>query len=157
MAFAEYFHKNEQAGALLLKGFSTEALRHVLSTEVIGVFFDGSATASAEGRASIDLLTRLLARFYPTLAFIPLDERASEYAGIPAALAAEINPNIELCVDQRKITRALICGQTRLRLRAPQLRTKIYVGSERWVAKISATTAVGGEPRQKPRGHARGR
>jgi hypothetical protein len=152
MAFADYFYKNEQAGALLLKGHSSEVLRQKLSDEVIALVFDANATTSAEGRSSIDLMVRLLARLYPSLAFIPQDVKARDYARTAAKLATEINPNIDLCQDHRKITRAVICGQTRFQIRSKQLRTRIYIGSDRWVAKISAAAPPGSGRSNNPFG-----
>ncbi|RWB39739.1 MAG: hypothetical protein EOQ46_26245 [Mesorhizobium sp.] len=62
---------------------------------VIGVAFDEQA-CSTEGKASLDLLVRLLSRLYPSICFLPAGEAAESLAKVLANLARSINSQITL-------------------------------------------------------------
>jgi hypothetical protein len=142
MAFANYFHKNAQAAALLLKGIQTDAFKAILEAEIIGIAFDARAVACAEGRAAIDLTIRLMARLYPTVALIAQDKAAVKHRAAYVALATAINPNIAILERIDTVTRCIVVGTTTVR--APKRRAipTFYIGSDNWITRLSATQPV---------------
>jgi hypothetical protein len=142
MAFADYFDKNAQAAALLLKGIQTDAFKAILEAEVIGIAFDGEAVASAEGCAAIDLTVKLMARLYPTVALIPQGKPAAKHLAAYAALATAINPNITILERIDTVTRCIVVGATAFQ--APKRRAipTFYIGSDNWITRLSTTQPV---------------
>src|SRR5947209_8892889 len=93
MALPDYFARNAVAAAQVLAGFDEERLAAVLQTVRVGVTIANDAWQTLEGRAQLDLVTRILARLYPTLVF-----RTDGNETVPDAvadLARAINPRIE--------------------------------------------------------------
>jgi hypothetical protein len=142
MAFADYFDKNAQAAALLLKGIQTDAFKTILEAEVIGIAFDGQAMASAEGHATLDLTVRLMARLYPTVALIAQDKPAAKHRAALAALATAINPNIAILESIDTVTRWIVVGATTLRASKRRAMPTFYIGSDNWITRLSATQPV---------------
>ena len=68
MALADYYARNALAASQVLAGFDAERIRVTLDRERVGLSIGTDATESSEGRTLIDLLVRLVARLYPTLA-----------------------------------------------------------------------------------------
>src|SRR5260370_40684920 len=94
MALADYYGRNALAVAQVLAGFDEQRIRAALDKVRVGLCIGTDAAESSEGRTLIDLLVRLLARLYPTLAV------RSEIGGRTAAeeplnLARRINPAME--------------------------------------------------------------
>lgn len=138
MGFASYFDKNVQAASLLLRDFSAESFKRVLERETIAIVFDSPATESFEGKALLDLLTRLVSRLFPSITIVSLGgpaNRVNHYR----SLAKEINPNIEINRSLAGATRCLIVGPAKVRASA---RTRIYLGSDNWLVKLSTTRPV---------------
>jgi hypothetical protein len=151
MGFAPYFGKNLQAASFLLQGINPDAFKEVLSREKIGIAFDRKAAQTAEGRASLDLATRLLVRLYPSLAFIPYDAVAERYAGDLVALAIAVNPDIDVRVDAAaQVSRCLVLGKASFvgEARAQQL----FIGSDGWLCRLSTKAPVGSGASRNPFG-----
>ena len=146
MALAEYFERNAQAAAALVRGFDASLLGARLESEVIGVAFDGSAEGSSEGRAGLDLCLRLLSRLYPKLAIVGLPGSKPATLRKLRALARDINPRIELESDVSKSTKLLVFGNTRVTRNRKTKGYIWYVGSDNWIAKLSTTAPVGSGP-----------
>lgn len=72
MAFANFFGRSATAASQVLANFRLEDFKARLSAHVVALSFDDAAVNSAEGRASLDLAVRLLARLYPALAAHPV-------------------------------------------------------------------------------------
>src|SRR3954462_14326963 len=112
MAFAEYFDRNLDAARLLLRGLDPDAFKAILQKERVGLAFDRTASEAAEGRASIDLLMRLLARLYPDIAIIPLDAASQSFADEVVTLAESVNPRIAITRKAESLTRCITVGKT---------------------------------------------
>jgi hypothetical protein len=133
VALADYYQRGALAAAQVLAGFDEEIFRARLTGTVAGITF-GARALNHEGSALTDLLVRLLARLYPTLAIrggIGCEERLSELI----ALAQAINPAIEIV--QAPTIEVIVGPGTP----APVAASVIYSGSSGWDAKLSRTTA----------------
>jgi hypothetical protein len=151
MGFAPYFGKNLQAASFLLQGINPDAFKEVLSREVIGIAFDRKAAQTAEGRASLDLAIRLLARLYPSLAVIPCDAVAKRYARDLVAVATAVNPNIEVRIDPAaQVSRCLVIGNTPALAEARA--QQVFVGSDGWLCRLSKKSPVGSGASRNPFG-----
>jgi hypothetical protein len=95
MALAPYFPKAALGSSALMPGVSVEEFSRLMSPLTVTVRFGADAVRSPEGQVSLELLTNLLARFYPTLSFNPVGEEASKFGERLAELAKRINPLIE--------------------------------------------------------------
>lgn len=152
MAFAEYFEKNLQSAALLLQGIDATAFKKTLAQEVVAVAMDDKAIASKEGRATLDLCVRLLARLYPTLAFIPLGQANTKDVSPYRALARAVNSKIDVETARSKITQCVVVGSTELRPPKGRHPALFYAGSDNWLAGVSTQRPVGSGPSENPFG-----
>jgi hypothetical protein len=137
MPLADYFHRAAIATAQILEGYDEEAIRERLEQTTVGLAFSPEAAQLPEGRASLDLLIRLLARLYPSLT---LCSPAATFRDELSALAQSINPAIEIRTEG-EVTVLVAVGEAEAA--AP---ITIYVGSDAWTAYVSAEapTPVGG-------------
>lgn len=126
MALAPYFGKNVVAISQLLGGFTPERLEEVLRDVIVGITFDETTAQLAEGQAILDMLVRLFARLYPKVSILG----PNLYREKLLALAISINPSIEIA-DTPTINVAVGLGRP--------LDQQLYVGSNGWVASVSAT------------------
>jgi hypothetical protein len=136
MALAPYFDKIALGAAQLLRQYSYEEFRTVLSAVNVGVAFDVSAARSSEGRVIVELCVNLLARLYPVLTLRPLAGHSDEFGDRLAQLARSINPEIEIADASDDSVRAwIVVGGTAVESANP----RICVSSDRWNAIISQT------------------
>jgi hypothetical protein len=136
MALANFFDKIALHAAQLLRVMDRSELEKTLSAQRISLFFDENAAGTAEGRATLDLLVRLLARLYPNLRIecnheSPLTENLTK-------LALDINPSIEGYTGELP-TSVLVVGQTAYGKAIPAY----YLGSEGWLVRFSPHRPVG--------------
>lgn len=96
MALAPYFHKAALGSSALMPGISVEELSRLVSPLAVTIRFGVKAVQSPEGRVSLELLTNLLSRFYPTLSFDGVGKDAADFVNQLAASAKRTNPAIEL-------------------------------------------------------------
>ncbi len=148
MALADYFDRAATAASQVLSNFHLGAFESVLQEHVIGVAFDAAAVRSPEGLATLDLTVRLLARLYPTLAILPLDEEATAAGRALAALAETVNPRIGISSDARAATACITVGMTRPACAVPV----IFAGSDEWTARLSRSAPVGSGASHNPFG-----
>jgi Prokaryotic E2 family C len=132
MAFADYYGRNAVAASQVLAGYDDERIRSVLSNVRVGIAIGADAVDCAETAPLIDLLVRIVARFYPTL--VLRGDSAFEAAATGVRdLARRINPNIEFADTP---TIEVVIG-------TPVVPTdgvpRIFVGSRGWYALASAT------------------
>lgn len=130
MALADYYARNALAAAQVLAGFDEQRIRETLDKVRVGLCIGTDAAQSSEGRTLIDLLVRLLARLYPTLAI------RSESGGRTAAeevlnLARRINPAVEFSSDP---TVEVAVGTA---LPSAGDWPRIFVGSNGWNAFVA--------------------
>ncbi|MGA0594266.1 E2 ligase fold family C protein [Enterovirga sp. CN4-39] len=132
----------------MLQAYDPAWFEERLETTVVSLCFDEHACASAEGLATLDLTTRLLARFYPNLAFTSLSRsrRAGSVRTRLVELARTINPEID--VSREGGTTGIVVGRSRV----PGLETAIYAGSDGWVARVSTRVPVGSGASRNPFG-----
>lgn len=134
MALAEYYDKAAVAAAQVVAGFDADAFRVAVEGTSVGLSFADQAASSPEGRAALDLGVRLFARLYPTLSLRPSGAAAEQLAGDLRALAAAINPRIDLA-DNADLGIAIGAG-------APTWDRTLYAGSDAWTGRVSLTTPV---------------
>ncbi|MEQ1515131.1 MAG: E2 ligase fold family C protein [Usitatibacteraceae bacterium] len=135
MGHADYFSRNATSAAQLLKDASDLELKATLESHWIGIAFDAAAATTNEGVATLDLLVRLVARFYPQMIFVPMDAKAEVITNDLEQLALQINPNLSITRNRQDVTICVVVGDTAFR--ATRGARKIYVGSDGWIAKIS--------------------
>ncbi|MBD9507924.1 E2 ligase fold family C protein [Ensifer sp. ENS07] len=139
MALANYFSRAATAASQVLQGFDAKHFEGLLNGLVIGIAFDQQA-CSTEGRASLDLLIRLLARLYPTICFLPTGDEARELAKSLGSLARCINKNISIARRRATVlSHCLVVGSTTPDVSCPTF----FLGSDGWLAMFSAERPVG--------------
>ena len=134
MAIPDYFHRNAVAISQAISGLDEARLESVLGDVCVGVTI-GPDARGKEGRAIVDLLVRLLARLYPSVAV--REEGVGRLADEAKALARRINPLIDL---SGRPTVELVVGSARMQ---PQASRTIFTGSSGWVGRVSTREAQG--------------
>jgi len=133
VALADFFARNTVAVSQIVSGFDEATFRETVSDSVIALAFGADAAHNGEGRHLLDMLVRLIARFYPTMILIPghgTDSVASDLA----ALAIAINPNIDLTSNVTP-TNTIAVGVDLPVI--PDVARVVYVGCTGWDAYIS--------------------
>jgi hypothetical protein len=148
MAFAKFFDRTVTAASQVLADFSLEAYKAKLSEHIIGLYFDDEAATSPEGRATLDLCVRILARLYPMMAIAGTGDKTEELKTELTALALAINERIELSPDIAQSTVAIVVGKAPL---AGDM-VKLFAGSDGWRALISKDGPVGSGSTTNPFG-----
>src|SRR5260370_18733800 len=100
VALAAYFHKAALGASALMAGVSVEAFSQLVSPLSVTIRFGSDAVQSPEGRVSLELLTNLLARFYPTLSFDGVGDAADKFGKKLADLTMKSNPLIAFSTSQ---------------------------------------------------------
>src|SRR6478752_3765239 len=131
MAFADYYARTALAASQILAGFDEPRIRATLDKVKIGIAIGSDAAETKEGRETVDLLVRLLARIYPTLTFRWEGKESQAVGNLSMGLAQQINPNIELASEP---TLEIAVG---VRLPPPGSWKRIFVGSSGWNAFFS--------------------
>ena len=134
MGIPEYFQRNAVAISQAISGLDEERLASMIGSMCVGVTV-GPDAGCHEGRASVDLLVRLLARLYPSISV--RDERGGGAAGEVCALARRINPRIEL---SGRPTVEMVIGSPDVRQGGCRA---VFAGSKGWRAKLSSRSAQG--------------
>lgn len=149
MARADYFNRSVQAAFQILGDFDQEVFLRKVDAHRVAIAFD-SSIRTAEGSAAADLTIRLLARFYPKIAIVPLDSTAQRVVPKLERLALEINPKIAVIHDFNGVKDIIVIGRTT----PPPKKgvTPIYIGSDGWIAKLSRHNPVGSKPSNNPFG-----
>ncbi|MER8700365.1 E2 ligase fold family C protein [Mesorhizobium sp. M1273] len=139
MALASYFGRAATAASQVLQGFQTKDFEQLLNGLVIGIAFDETA-CSSEGRASLDLAVRLVARLYPNICFLPEGDEAKKLARSLSALARSINGQIDIVRPRVGApSQCLVVGLASPDVACPQM----FLGSDGWMAKFSTEQPVG--------------
>ena len=147
MEVANFFNKSALAASHVLQGFNPALFAAKLAGAPVALAFDKHATASPEGRATLDLAARLLARFYPRVPLQPLDDEARAYAATLAAVMRSIHPAID--VTETDSVARLVVGNTTV---PPTGAPCFFIGSDGWVAKYSPQGPVGSGASANPFG-----
>jgi hypothetical protein len=143
-----FFDKSALAAAQVLSNFDLARFQRFLADVIIEVAFDDSATMSAEGKKTLDLLVRLLSRLYPRLLFSPTGEKSTAWGENLVTIARAINPRIELSQPGTQPTLAIVVGAT-----APShSAVRVFAGSQGWICKFSQRNPVGSGHTENPFG-----
>ncbi len=148
MALPEYFDRAATAASQVLANFHLDAFKDVLQRHMVGVALDAAAARSPEALATLDLCVRLLARLYPALAVLPLDDEAGPAAQALVRLAEAVNPLIDIERTARPVTVCIAVGATRPSCSGPIM----FVGSDGWSARLSRQSPVGSGATDNPFG-----
>lgn len=138
MGLAPFFDKAALAVAGVLPDLEFEVFKSHLEAVTVAVAFDDTAAQSFEGQTTLELAINLLSRLYPTLAIEARGTNSSLFRDHLVSLAKAINPNIEVVADIDRAKIALAVGTTPMSSRFPVL----YLGSERWLARLSSATPM---------------
>jgi hypothetical protein len=141
MKVASFFDRSATAVAQVLGACDFDGLKAKLSGLAVALAFDGNAALTSEGVVTLDLATDLLARFYPGLRLVPLDDDSATLAKAKAlAVAARaIHPDIELNPEPSEVRCCLVVGGNAAVLDVPT----IFIGSQGWNAKLDPAQPVG--------------
>ena len=134
MALAKYFSKDLLAINRLIKT-NQNAYEEILNNKIVAIAFDENAIITEEGKNGLDLIIRLIARFYPKIKLIDLSEQNSETIERLQKLALGINGNIEIVSDTNKEDVLILAGLTNKPIN-PSVQT-FYFGSDNWISKYS--------------------
>ena len=148
MAFANFFDRTATAASQVLSNFSLDTYKATLSEHLIGLYFDGPAATSPEGRATMDLCVRILARLYPAIAIVGAGSKAEAHATELEKLALAINDRIDLSSDITHSTVMIVVGKTNM----TGDMTRIFAGSDGWRALMSQDGPVGSGSSSNPFG-----
>lgn len=134
MALAKYFSKDLLAINRLINT-NQSAFEDILNNKIVAIAFDENAMLTEEGKNGLDLIIRLVARFYPKIKFIDLSEQNKETKQNFEKLALEINRSIEIVSDADKEDVLILAGLTNKPIN-PSVQT-FYFGSDNWISKYS--------------------
>lgn len=134
MALAKYFSKDLLAINRLIKT-NQNAFEDILNNMIVAIAFDDNAIITEEGKNGLDLIIRLVARFYPKIKLIDLSGQNSETKGHLEKLALGINGNIEIVSDADKEDVLILAGISSKPIN-PSVQT-FYFGSDNWISKYS--------------------
>lgn len=132
MSLPDYFGKAVLSASHVLRNFDPTAFEQLLEAKLVTISFDNTAEASPEGRALLDLLTRLLSRLYPNLAFQGPDGPLITQL---TSLALRINPKINVSSSALEADVTVSVGSTKVNSTNPV----VYAGSDGWVASLSSS------------------
>ncbi|HXE81700.1 MAG TPA: E2 ligase fold family C protein [Gemmatimonadales bacterium] len=153
MALAPFFAKTLQSASQVLAGFDEVTFTAALDARLVGIAWDASVVASVEARATLDLLTDLLARLYPRLAFISLGSDARTLRADLEHAARAINPNLEFVDTVDGAAIVVVVGSTAFgssrsaradgAVAGDEPILVMYAGSDGWTARFSRRAPVG--------------
>jgi hypothetical protein len=149
MARADYFDRAVQAAFHVLNDFDQQAFLKKVDAHQIALAFDSHAL-TPEGIAALDLSMRLIARFYPSIAIIPLGHGCKDAALSLKMLAKSINPKIAIAVKLGKATDVIVVGKT-----VPPgdgTVNRYFIGSDGWITRFSRSKPVGSGTSNNPLG-----
>jgi len=137
MALANFFDKSALAASQVLNGYDRSVFEARLLNSPVEIAFDEQAVSTDEGKATLELTVRLLARLYPEIVLSGLAIENSEHVTRLRELAQSINPAIGFEANTPVVT--VVIGNTKIDRSTPVL----YIGSNGWVVKFSPENTVG--------------
>lgn len=137
MGTAPFFERAQVAAAEVIAGFDVNAFNSALNATSVGISL-GSDAGTDQGSACADLLVRLCARLYPSLAVLEPGDTAKSSAARARllALATAINPNIDVADHARTIVH-LGVETPALATTDSDADTVIYLGCDDWTGQVS--------------------
>lgn len=146
MALANFFNKTSLAASQILQGYEQAGFAARLQGVTLEVAFDGAAASSPEGRLTLDMLVRLVARFYPNIKITAKDATAEAQKEPLESLAQSINPDISF--GEEEIFASIVLGNSTHSSNGIVL----YVGSTEWLVKFSRQHPIGSGSSTNPFG-----
>lgn len=142
MSVANFFDKILLGASQWLKNYDRGSFEAILESHTVLVLFDKNGAETSEGKASLDMVTRLLARLYPNVTFSGPEPMKIELE----RLAVSINPNI--VIESNAVTICIVIGQIENSVEVPTF----YIGSEEWICKFSTEKPLGSNDSGNPFG-----
>lgn len=138
MGFAKYFERDIVALNKRLSKTGDANFREILQTQTVCIEVDAQFSQSKEAEVCIELLVRLISRFYPKVKFLSHTKFETDKLAELQALARSINSNIEFATDDEAPTVTISAACV-----APRSGSELcfFVGSDDWLAKYSVTSA----------------
>jgi hypothetical protein len=140
MARADYFDRAVQAAFHILNDFDQQTFLKKVDAHCVALAFDSHAL-TFEGMAALDLSIRLIARFYPKIAIVPLDRESRDAAKMLQILAKLINPKIAIASQVAGATDVIVVGETAPTDTGGAI--KYFIGSDGWITRFSRSNPVG--------------
>lgn len=133
MGFADYFDRNMHALSQALGADNFEKIKPLLEQHTIGVDFDDEGLRSLNSKVIVETIVRIISRLYPNVCILyhgTVEEGRSLQESMKR-LAKEINPNINIEKDQKKVTAAICVGNS------ARLAFKVHVQADSWNLEVS--------------------
>ncbi|MDP9412541.1 MAG: E2 ligase fold family C protein [Pseudomonadota bacterium] len=146
MALPDFFDRALQSASQALRDFDDDRFTQALLARPVTLAFDEAAITAAEGRATLNLAVRLLARLHPALELLPLGGAEHHVASL-SALARSINPAIDIVEAPAAKRAAIVIGKTHV-----DSAVAIHAGSDRWIAAVGTAAPVGSADSLNPFG-----
>lgn len=146
MALANFFDKTALAASQILQGYNKEEFEKKLEALNIEIAFDSDAISSPEGTYTLDLIIRLLSRFYPKLYINALESGCKNHAAKLEELAKSINPLIAITTETPFST--IVVGNKVVSREG----LVFYTGSNEWIVSFSQNKPVGSGKSANPFG-----
>jgi hypothetical protein len=144
MALANFFDKIALGASQLFHNYDRHKFEATLLENRIAILFDENAANTDEGRYTLDLLVRLIARLYPSI--LIKGPEGSSFAEELKKLAFAINPVIEFFEENPTVAVAVgnktYSGSFHV----------YYTGSDNWLIKFSTSQAVSSGATSNPFG-----
>lgn len=144
MALANFFDKSAVAASYVLSNYDRSDFERRLIESTVEIAYDYAAINSKEGKATLEMIIKLLARMYPKLIITELGSDIESYWLQLEGIAQGINPNIHISNDQPAVS---VCvGNTAIERDVPVF----YLGSDNWIINFSDTKPVGSGSSENP-------
>ena len=135
MALPDYHFKDKESITGVLQERDQARFTNALSSVRIGIHFGEDSCGSEDGKHLLDLLTRLVARFYPYVSF-SCPPSCESYADELLSLAKRINPLLETG-PSNGTQMALVVGSDAPNVSAPA----VFMGCKGWQAFVGSKRA----------------
>lgn len=134
MGFASYFERDIRALNNRFSQQTENQFKQILNDHIICIQIDDQFTSNKEADVFIELLVRIISRFYPKIMFRCTHPEGDKYIKRLKRLSKSINSNIEFGGNSDLATYTVIADK---KYRLPKESIGIYSGSSGWTAMIS--------------------
>lgn len=134
MGVASYFDRDIKALNSRVSQQTEDQFKHILNKHIICIQIDKQVLESNEASVFVELLVRIISRFYPKIMFISSCTEVDKEIKHFKKLAKSINSNIEFGHKSDIATYTVVVDR---KYKLPTGKKGIYAGSEGWTAKVS--------------------
>lgn len=141
MALANFFAKNSLSVAQQIKSYDRSTFEKKLLGINIAIAYGENATGTSEGRCTLDLLVRILARLYPNIQLVNLEvnENSETFTNELKNTALKINPAIDLALEREPDVHVCVGEMPK-----PETDKKcLHIGASHWTAFFSQRSPKG--------------